>query len=702
MSNALALLLLLLPAIYLRPALSGAFVPSFRDQSDFFLPAHRYTAARLAHGELPLWNPLAGNGETWIGNGQNEVFYPPALLFLLKNPALASAGFLILHFAAAYVLLFAWLRERGSTLPAAVAGAALFAFSPVAVSLSAYWNHFAGMVWIPGMAWAADRGLRTRRQRGAFAACLGLALLAGSPEAAAFGTLLATGVFEAGRREDRAKQAGDWRVRVRRWPAFAGAFLAGAALGAVALVPLLDTLTRAGRRTSGAGAIPVRQLLSLVLPPSLRRYGWLPPDASWVQSLYVSLPALLLAAFALVRGGGRRVWGVVAVLALGLSLVPFPGPFRYPAKLLIVVLLALGVLVATGIDRLRFDTRGRLAALLVLAATGAAEALSKAASPAERVALAAAGGLLALSAFGSGDFRAVVSALGAAALAIHLALSASPLVRFARLETFEKPPLPASGKVLTTPDEILSMWATSALPDEDLRVRRQIDSLEGYSNLPFGVAKATTGSALPSRESARFMAGLANRTDFLVPAMVSGSKEIRFPTGNRLSHVVVPRTLAGVSFFPDAEVEPEWRAALYRSMSSGFDPLRKLLVAEKLPNAPRPGAAPGSSRALAVGSTVSERPERLEYKVELSQDLWMYRAQSWDPWWRAKIDGKPAPIVRADGVFSAVVVPKGDHRVVWEYRPWPFYAGAAITAAALATLLFLALAGEPIVTTRRA
>ncbi len=108
-----------------------------------------------------------------------------------------------------------------------------------------------------------------------------------------------------------------------------------------------------------------------------------------------------------------------------------------------------------------------------------------------------------------------------------------------------------------------------------------------------------------------------------------------------------------------------------------------------------------SSGALAVGSTVLEKPERLEYKVDLSRDLWMYRAQSWDPWWRATVDGKPTPIIRANGVFSAIVVPKGEHRIVWEYRPWPFYMGAVVSAIALATLLFLSMAGEPIVMTRR-
>jgi hypothetical protein len=196
-----------------------------------------------------------------------------------------------------------------------------------------------------------------------------------------------------------------------------------------------------------------------------------------------------------------------------------------------------------------------------------------------------------------------------------------------------------------------------------------------------------------------FMNRLVGRTDFLAPAIVSGSKEIRFPRGAEVAHVIVPKTLSGASFFPAAEVEPDPRVALSRAISPGFDPLRTLLVGERTPGAPAERA--DGSRRMAVGSLVSEAPERLEYNVDVSDALWMYRPQSWDPWWTATIDGKRAKIVRADGVFSAIVVPAGAHRVVWQYRPWPFYAGAAISALGLVTLLFWSLAGEPIVRTRR-
>lgn len=62
------------------------------------------------------------------------------------------------------------------------------------------------------------------------------------------------------------------------------------------------------------------------------------------------------------------------------------------------------------------------------------------------------------------------------------------------------------------------------------------------------------------------------------------------------------------------------------------------------------------------------------------------------PGWKATVDGKPAPILLADDVFKAVVVPAGTHRVEFHFRPWRVYAGAA-TSAITFCLVFAALCG---------
>jgi len=51
--------------------------------------------------------------------------------------------------------------------------------------------------------------------------------------------------------------------------------------------------------------------------------------------------------------------------------------------------------------------------------------------------------------------------------------------------------------------------------------------------------------------------------------------------------------------------------------------------------------------------------------------------------WRATIDGQPATIARANGLFRAVRLPEGTHRIEFHYRPRSLVWGSAVTLASL-------------------
>jgi len=56
---------------------------------------------------------------------------------------------------------------------------------------------------------------------------------------------------------------------------------------------------------------------------------------------------------------------------------------------------------------------------------------------------------------------------------------------------------------------------------------------------------------------------------------------------------------------------------------------------------------------------------------------------SYDDDWRVTVDGQPASLVRANGLFRAVRLNPGRHAVVFAYRPRAFLLGAALSSAAL-------------------
>jgi hypothetical protein len=84
-------------------------------------------------------------------------------------------------------------------------------------------------------------------------------------------------------------------------------------------------------------------------------------------------------------------------------------------------------------------------------------------------------------------------------------------------------------------------------------------------------------------------------------------------------------------------------------------------------------------------------PERRVFRVRSAEGGRFGLVEEFLPGWSATVDGKPAAISEWRDVFQAVAVPPGDHTVVFEYRSRWLPAGAAISLATFAALLWVAL-----------
>ena len=83
--------------------------------------------------------------------------------------------------------------------------------------------------------------------------------------------------------------------------------------------------------------------------------------------------------------------------------------------------------------------------------------------------------------------------------------------------------------------------------------------------------------------------------------------------------------------------------------------------------------------------------ERVEVEAAAKADGWLVLLDYYYPGWKAQIDGKPAPILRADGFFRAVSIPPGRHTVTFDYHPDYFYRSLQVAAAGFAAWLILLL-----------
>jgi hypothetical protein len=91
--------------------------------------------------------------------------------------------------------------------------------------------------------------------------------------------------------------------------------------------------------------------------------------------------------------------------------------------------------------------------------------------------------------------------------------------------------------------------------------------------------------------------------------------------------------------------------------------------------------------------TVGERGAnltRLEVHVALPAAV-LAVSRTFEPNWRARLDGKELALRPADGFLTAADVPKGDHEIVLRYENPAFGPGGALSLASLLAVALLAL-----------
>lgn len=89
----------------------------------------------------------------------------------------------------------------------------------------------------------------------------------------------------------------------------------------------------------------------------------------------------------------------------------------------------------------------------------------------------------------------------------------------------------------------------------------------------------------------------------------------------------------------------------------------------------------------------SYRPNKLVYTSKTSSEqLAVFSEIYYQPGWVATIDGKPAPHFRADWILRAMLVPAGEHRIVFEFKPEGYVIASNVSAYSSFLILLLLVA----------
>jgi hypothetical protein len=115
------------------------------------------------------------------------------------------------------------------------------------------------------------------------------------------------------------------------------------------------------------------------------------------------------------------------------------------------------------------------------------------------------------------------------------------------------------------------------------------------------------------------------------------------------------------------------------------------------PVAPPAATAPPAPSPRGWSRIVSFRPDRIRLEADAPAGGYVVLVDTFDPGWKATVDGHAAEVLRANVAFRAIAVTAGRHTVDLVYRPRSVTWGLALTALTLA-----ALAAGRVATARRA
>ena len=338
-----------------------------RDSTVVEVPARKLTVQLLKEGNFALWTDAHGNGQPFLANPKNAIFYPTTWLYLILPLFTAFKLHYLIHALLGWLGLYVLCRSYTLSRKASFLGASLFAFSGMYLSSFEFYNHIAALAWMPWILWLLHHDTRPGRTRIVLLAFLwALMILAGAPE-----FILMTLILGAGQ---AFFVAGMWKKRLGL--TILSLFLASL-ISAAQLLPSIELLGRTERAAQSAEwPLELIQLFNLPLPHFLGNdrepghndfWGWHLFDKKFplYYSLYMGVGALLLFLFGIRKPWDRRQKILLLELFLFFLLscgryspffflyrfTPLLSSIRYPIKFFLGSVFCLSIVAAFGFVR---------------------------------------------------------------------------------------------------------------------------------------------------------------------------------------------------------------------------------------------------------------------------------------------------------------------------------------------------------------
>jgi len=718
-----ALLALLVAAMFPQ-VLLGLETFVARDFGFFAYPLAHFQQECFRHGELPLWNPYNSCGVPFLAQWNTLPLYPPALFYLALPLTWSLGVFSLLHlWWAGCGMYFLARRWTGGNFAAAFAGVA-FAFNGFTLNLIMWPSHIATFSWLPWVVLAAELAWREGGRKIFLAAFAGaMQMLAGGPETILFTWLIVAALWLQQFAQGGGDASSPRLAMLRRLPLVVALVVL---LSAAQLLPFLDLVAHAQRGSGFADlrwSLPGFGLANFLVPMafgSTHTEGiFFQRGQTWTSSYYLGLGTLWLALLALWRVRERRVWllggaaGIALLCALGdntpfyplaRKLIPQLSFITYPVKYISVAVFAAPLLAAFALANIQKIQKRLLplGAILLSLIAGILLWTQLAPIPGDDSPAALLNGLSrAACLLVTG---AILFFLAREAGSPRLRLAPLALVLVAWLDVFtheptQNPTVPpgvyelnlARAKLAMSPQPELGGARAMLSPAAALALNRFAVSDPKYNFLAKRLgycANANLLDAVPKVDgffslTPREFDGLLTlfyenpQRDFSALQAFMGVAQVTSPT-NLLAWQARTNFLPLVTAGQRPVFLDETNTLLAFSRND-FNGTRMVF----LPPEEKPFVT-ASNQTAAMILAARFGNHTVDIDALAAEPSLIVVAQTFHHNWRAEIDGRPAPLLRANLAFQAVTIPAGTHAVHLYYQDRAFTLGAIISLGALA------------------
>jgi len=718
-----ALLLALLVFAAFPQVILGLETFVVRDYGFFAYPLAHFQQECFRHGELPFWDPYNNCGVPFLAQWNTMPLYPPALIYLLLPLQWSLSFFCLLHLWFAGLGMFFLARQlTNNSFAAAFAGVA-FAFNGLTLNLLMWPSHIATLSWMPWVVLAVELAWRAGGRKIILAAFAGaLQMLAGGPEIIFLTWILLLALWI----QQFVKGESPRVSMLWRFPLVVALVVS---LAAAQLLPFLDLAAHSQRNAGYADtrwSMPGWGWANFLVPMAFGRtwtegvffqYG-----QYWTSSYYLGIGTLWLALLAIwtVRERRVRLLGAVALVALIFTfgentfiypalrkVIPQLSLMTYPIKYVILTAFLAPLLASSAIahqQNLRSEEKSAFNQRLILVGT---------------ILLALIAGILFWAwrfPFSTDDVHAtLLNGLSRAAfliltvglLFVLTCENAPGLRRITPLiliitawfdvythEPAQNPTVPPSVYELNLAREKLAMQPQPALGESRAMVTPAAamdfirfalsDPKNNYLAKRLGYcANCNLLDAVPKVDG--FFSLMPRESDGLI-SLLYGTTNANFQKLN---------DFLGVSQItaPDEFFHWQARRTFLPLVTAGQKPVfldgpgtLRALTQPDFEGGKMVFLPPETKSLVTVTNQTAARvlnskfaTQSVDAEVEATEPSLVIVAQTWYHNWRGYVDGRPAPLLRANHAFQAIQVPAGRHSIRLVYEDQAFQFGAAVS-----------------------